>query len=65
MWGGEISELRMLEYRKSGVVHEPPLYDEKIGGWCALSARREISTFSGQELRKVNNFFPSCTAFIR
>jgi len=44
---------------------KPPLDDEKIGGWCAMSARREISTISGQELGEVNNVFTSCTAFIR
>ena len=51
--------------RKAGIrvqkirdlIHELHLHDEKIGVWCAMSARREISTISGQKLHRINKIF--------
>jgi hypothetical protein len=37
------------------LIHELPFHGEKLGFWCAMTARREISTISGQELQRANN----------
>jgi hypothetical protein len=42
-----------------GIVHELPLYDETIGVWCAMSARRVIGPifydYTVNAVRYVNN----------
>jgi hypothetical protein len=47
-------------------IHKLRLHDKKIGVWSAMSARREISTISGEEPQRVNNnVFRSCAECIR
>ena len=47
------------------LIHELHLHDEKIGVWCATSARRQISTISGQRLQRINKVFRRYADYIR
>jgi len=42
-----------------------PLPDEKIGVWCAMSTRRAVPTFFGQDVQRVNNLLRWYTDHIR
>jgi hypothetical protein len=39
-WKCEFSEQSVLECKKSKIIHELPLYEERIGVWCAINAHR-------------------------
>ena len=47
------------------LIHELHLHDEKIGVWCAMSARREISTISELKLERINKVFRRYADYIR
>jgi len=47
------------------LIHELNLHDETTGVWCAMSARREISTISGRKLQRINKVFRRYADYIR
>jgi hypothetical protein len=64
-WKVEFSEKPVLECKNLGLFHELTLLDGKIGVWCAMSTRREVSTNFGQEVQGVNNLLQRYNDHIR
>jgi len=54
---------RYWSAENSGLIYELLIYKKK-SVQCVMSARRESSTVSGEELRRVNNVFRSFTECI-